>query len=101
MRENMNAKVLVLLLTLSVFVCAEEKVYLSLDKLSFTEKGIFFKKGECIVQLPSVGYDEHGYYLASNSKNGVTVIQCAACRYYTWWVEKHCCMREECVYYCY
>lgn len=97
----MKNTVFALLFALVAFAYGDEKIYLPMEKLSFTDQGIFLKKGQCIIQLPFIGYDEQGYYLASNSRTGVTIVQCAACRRNMWWVEKHCCMNEDCPYYCY
>ncbi len=97
----MKLGILALLLAFSTCVFAEERIYLSLDNLSFTEEGIFFKKGKCTLQLPSIAYDEFGYYLALGRETGVTILRCEACGFYTWWVEGDCCLEEECPYYCY
>jgi len=97
----MKTAILVSLLSLSAFSYAEEKLYLPLDQLSFTENGIFLGKDGCILQLPAVGYDSRGYYLASDSKNGITFVECYNCGLITWWVEEHCCYNRDCVRYCF
>lgn len=99
--EVCRMKMFLIMLAL-LSVNAEDKVYLPLSKLTFKDGKVFLEKKECCpLLLPAIEHDDKGYYLAANSREGVSILRCGYCGAMTWWSERQCCLNDNCPYYCF
>lgn len=75
-----------------------DRVYIPKKNISFTDIGIFYKSDCALVELENISfdYDAQSYYLTFNDSQRRTIVNCNYCGDFTWWVQGHCCLNDDC-----